>query len=156
MKRSLILLAAAVSFAACNTTDKKTGANNGNPSDTAGKLTPEQIAKASADSANYTTIQWLDSTTLNLGKLKKNQEVEVSYRFKNAGDKVLVVESVSAGCGCTIPEKPEKPIGPGEEGVIKAKFNGSGNGTISKFITVIANTKPDRSHTLTFTGDIQE
>lgn len=156
MKKSLIILVAAISLAACKTGDKKAGTGNGNPSDTAAKLTPEQIAKASADSANYTTIEWIDSTVLNLGKLKKNQEVEVSYRFKNSGDKVLVVENVSAGCGCTIPEKPERPIGPGEEGVIKAKFNGSGSGTISKFITVIANTKPEKSHTLTFTGEIQE
>jgi hypothetical protein len=156
MKHSLIILAAALSIAACNPKDKKAGAGNGNTPDTAGKLTPDQIAKAVTDSANFTTIQWIDSTVLSLGKLKKNQEVEVTFRFKNSGNKVLVIESVSAGCGCTIPEKPEKPFAPGEEGVIKAKYNGSGSGAISKQVTVIANTTPQKDHILTFTGDVQE
>ncbi|MCX6319675.1 MAG: DUF1573 domain-containing protein [Bacteroidetes bacterium] len=155
MKLTFIILTAAISFAACNSTDKKTGENTVNTSDTA-KLTPDQIAKAGADTANFTTIQWLDSTTRDLGKLKANQEVEVTFRFKNSGDKVLVVESVSASCGCTVPEKPEKPIPPGEEGVIKAKFNGSGHGVISKNVNVIANTNPQKNHTLTFTGDVQD
>ena len=31
-----------------------------------------------------------------------------------------------ASCGCTVPEKPEKPFAPGEEGVIKAKFDSHG------------------------------
>ena len=92
----------------------------------------------------------------NLGKLVKDQSIEVSFRFKNSGSKILLIESVTAQCGCTIPEKPEKPFAPGEEGIIKAKFNGSGQGTISKQIYVKANTGPSKDHTLTFTGDIQE
>jgi Protein of unknown function (DUF1573) len=156
MKHTLIIFAAAISVAACNPKDKKTGDTNGTTPDTVAKLTPDQISKIAADSANFTTIQWIDSTIRDLGKLKKDQEVEVTFRFKNSGSKVLVIESVTAACGCTIPEKPEKPFAPGEEGVIKAKYNGSGNGAISKYVTVIANTAPQKTHTLTFTGDVQE
>lgn len=156
MKHTLIILAAAISVAACNPKDKKGGETDVPAPDTAAKLTPDEISKIAADSANFTTIQWIDSTTRDLGKLKKDQEVEVTFRFKNSGSKVLVIENVSAGCGCTIPEKPERPFAPGEEGVIRAKFNGSGNGAISKYVTVIANTAPQKSHTLTFTGEIQE
>lgn len=137
----------AVSLIACKNSDKKVVEKT---------LTQEEKEKAANDTANFTTIQWLDSSTTNLGKLTKDKSIEITYRFKNTGTKNLIIESVSAQCGCTIPEKPEKPFAPGEEGVIKAKFNGSGKGTISKQIYVTANTNPQKDHTLTFTGEIIE
>ncbi|MBK6936046.1 MAG: DUF1573 domain-containing protein [Chitinophagaceae bacterium] len=161
MKKILLFTVIAAGLISCNSADKKDG-----KIDSMNRAEIEQALRDSAlsgtqgaqtgDTANSTTISWIDSTTMDLGKLKKDQQVEVTYRFKNTGDKNLVIENVSAGCGCTIPEKPEKPYAPGEEGVIKARFNGSGSGHISKTVTVVANTKPYRDHVLTFTGDIQE
>lgn len=151
MKKGLILVFAAVALlTACKSANKKVSGSD------AAKLSAEEKEKALKDSSNYTTIQWLDSTTRNLGQLVKDQTIEVTFRFKNTGDKNLIFENVSAGCGCTIPEKPERPYAPGEEGVIKAKYNGSGKGTISKPIYVKANTKPVVDHVLTFTGEIKE
>ena len=147
MKKTLFAFVILACLIACKSNDKKTDAP---------PLTQEEKNKAVNDSANFTTIQWVDSTTLSLGKLKKDREVEVTFRFKNSGDKNLIIENVSAGCGCTIPEKPEQPFAPGQEGVIKAKFNGSGHGPISKTVTVIANTNPQKEHILTFTGEIEE
>ena len=151
MKKMLLILAAVVSIAACKSNDKKNDKKNAGDT-----LTPEQKEKALSDSTNYTTLRWIDSTTKNLGELVKDQVIEISYRFRNTGDKNLIIESVTAQCGCTIPEKPEKPIPPGQEGVIKAKYNGSGHGAISKQIYVKANTRPDTDHTLTFTGTFNE
>ena len=84
--------------------------------------------------------------------------VEVSYRFKNAGDKNLVIANVSASCGCTVPEKPEKPFAPGEEGVIKAKFNSKGRskGETRKDVFVTANTKPENLTQLSFRVEISD
>ncbi len=141
-------MAAVIGFAACKTNDKKVTDHSA--------LTSEQKEKALMDTANFTRIEWLDGNSRDLGKLKKDQSVEVTFRFKNSGDKNLVIENVSASCGCTIPEKPERPFAPGEEGIIKAKFNGSGQGTITKQITVIANTTPQKDHSLTFSGEIKE
>lgn len=147
MKKIVIALAVVFSLTACNTNDNNTVDTD---------LTPEEQEKAKTDPAKFTTIEWVDNTIQNLGKLKKDQEIEITYRFKNSGDKILIIENVTAGCGCTIPEKPQKPFAPGEEGIIKAKFNGSGHGTISKTVTVIANTNPSKEHILTFTGEIIE
>ena len=147
MKKILITFAVLAGLIACKTNDKKT---------TGASLTQEEKDKAKNDTANFTTLQWLDSTTTNLGKLKKDKSIEITYRFKNTGTKNLVIESVSAQCGCTIPEKPEQPFAPGQEGVIKAKYNGSGHGAITKQIYVRANTKPEMDHTLTFRGEIIE
>jgi len=99
MKNIFLIGAVMISLAACKSSDKKT---------TPAQLTPEEKAKALTDTANFTTIQWLDSTYKDLGKLKADQTVEITYRFKNSGTKNLIIDNVSAQCGCTIPEKPEK------------------------------------------------
>lgn len=121
-------------------------------------LTQEEKEMAARDSANFTNIQWLDSTFQDIGKIKEGQVVEVSYRFKNTGDKNLVIANVAASCGCTVPEKPEKPVGPGEEGVIKAKFDSKGRpkGENRKDVFVTANTSPESSIQLSFKVEITE
>ena len=147
MKKLLIVICAAGLFA-CQTADEKTSA----------ALTQEQKDKAARDSANFTTIEWLDSTVKNLGQIKEGQVVEVSYRFKNTGDKPLIIAGVTASCGCTVPEKPEKPIAPGQEDVIKAKFDSKGRpkGENRKDVFVTANTKPQSSTQLSFKVVITE
>ena len=147
MKKLLIVLFAAGLFA-CQTADEKTSA----------ALTQEQKDQAARDSANFTTIEWLDSTVKDLGQIKEGQVIEVSYRFKNTGDKPLIIAGVSASCGCTVPEKPEKPIAPGQEDVIKAKFDSKGRpkGENRKDVFVTANTKPQSSTQLSFKVVITE
>lgn len=73
-------------------------------------LSAEEKQKVLNDTSNFTSIEWLDPMVQNLGKLVKDQSIEVSFRFKNSGSKILLIESVTAQCGCTIPEKPEKPF----------------------------------------------
>ena len=113
--------------------------------------------KATRDTANFTSITWLDSTVKDLGKIKEGQVVEVSYRFRNSGTKNLIIANVSASCGCTVPEKPEKPYAPGEEGIIKAKFDSKGRrGPARKDVYVTANTTPQTSIPLVFTVEVIE
>jgi hypothetical protein len=144
MKKILVTLVIAASLFACKNNDKKSAG-----------LSQEERNKAIADTANFTTIQWLDSTYKDLGKIKEGDVIEVSFRFKNSGTKNLIFSNVAASCGCTIPEKPEKPFAPGEEGTIKAKFNSQGKplGPVRKEIYATANTNPV-SNTLTFSVEI--
>lgn len=135
MKKLMSLIVVVSFIAACNNNDKRADASG---------MTQEQKDKVLKDSSNYTTMQWLDSTFSDLGKVKEGQIVEVAFRFKNTGTKNLVITDVSAGCGCTIPEKPTEPYTPGQEGVIKAKFNSENReGMNTKEIYVTANTKPN-------------
>jgi hypothetical protein len=102
-----------------------------------------------------TTVQVID-TVYNFGKVTDGEVVEYSYRFKNSGNKPLVVNQPVASCGCTVPEKPEKPILPGEMGYIKVSFNSKGRGPkAEKTITVTSNAKPDFPP-LILRGDIEE
>ena len=131
-------------MAACNTTGTKTAPVAG-------------AGNALKDSANFTTIQWLDSIHRDLGKVTEGDLVEVTYRFKNTGTKPLIIISVSASCGCTIPETPQEPFAPGAEGLIKAKFNSKGRiGPNHKEVYVTANTKPDNSQQLEFTIEVEK
>ena len=98
-----------------------------------------QIALALKDS---TTVQIID-TVFNFSKITDGEKVEYSYRFKNTGNKPLVIVEASSTCGCTVPEKPEKPIMPGETGFIKVVFDSKGRvGTTHKLIKVISNANP--------------
>ena len=90
-----------------------------------------------------TTVQIIDSA-YNFGKVTDGEKVEYSYRFKNTGSKPLVIVDASASCGCTVPQKPEKPIMPGEIGFIKIVFDSKGRvGSAHKTITVISNANPE-------------
>jgi hypothetical protein len=87
-----------------------------------------------------TTILWLDSVK-NVGKVKEGEKIELSFRFKNTGTEPLVVNNVVVSCGCTVAGKPEKPVMPGEEGVVKATFDSQGRaGTNHKTMAVYTNT----------------
>lgn len=104
----------------------------------------------SKDSANFTQIQWLD-TVQNFEPIIEGQKVDLSYRFKNVGSKPLVIEKVQASCGCTVPDPPKEPIGPGRESVITGVFDSHDKvGPNHKTLYVTANTKPNTEHVLTF------
>ena len=89
-----------------------------------------------------TTVQLIDSL-YNFGKVTEGEKVEYNFRFKNTGKKPLVITNTSASCGCTVAEKPEKPIQAGEIGFIKVVFNSKGkSGHNEKSITVTSNANP--------------
>lgn len=149
MKKFVLILAVLGGMAACKSDDKKASGS---------KMSAEEKEKAKTDTANFTSIIWPDSTYKDLGKIKQGQLVEVTFRFKNSGTKNLVIDNVSASCGCTVPEKPEQAFTPGEEGMIKAKFDSRDRplGEALKQVYVTANTKPETSHVLSFRVEITD
>jgi len=101
-----------------------------------------------------TTVLLLDSLH-HFGTVKEGTPVEYSFKFKNTGSKPLVITDAHASCGCTVPEKPEQPIRPGETGVIKVVFNSKGrNGHQEKTITVNSNARPEFG-ALILTGEVE-
>jgi len=103
---------------------------------------------------NSTTVQIIDSA-YNFGTITEGEKASYSYRFKNTGTNPLVIFNASASCGCTVPEKPEKPILPGETGFIKVVFNSSGKGGHNKKeINVLSNANP-AFPVLLLTGEVK-
>jgi hypothetical protein len=155
MKRIAVAVIIAGVLFACKSGDKKDSPLTEKEKLLQDSLRYAEKQKALGDTANYTSLTWLDSTFIDMGKVKEGQVVEVSFRFKNTGNKPLVIADVTASCGCTVPEKPEQPFAPGEEGVIKAKFDSKGRpGENRKHISVDANTSPSRSHSLDFRVEV--
>jgi hypothetical protein len=70
------------------------------------------------------------------GKIKQGVPVTYFFEIKNVSDKPIVVENASASCGCTVPEKPEKPINPGATGKIKVQFNAASVAPFTKDIFI--------------------
>lgn len=124
----LFLVLATLLFAACG-------------NDEQASLTNESSGGGNA-SGQLTSIQWLDSAR-NYGRINEGQKLAVSFRFKNAGNKPLIIESVKPTCGCTVAEYPKEPIAPGAEAEITGEFDSNGReGLQRKHITVRTNTDP--------------
>jgi hypothetical protein len=70
------------------------------------------------------------------GKIKQGVPVTYFFEIKNTGDKPIVVENASASCGCTIPEKPEKPIAPGATGKLKVQYSAAAMGPFKKDVFI--------------------
>jgi len=145
--RFIVLLAAtALTFASCQ---------GGAAKDTQAATTPGAIPEQ-VDSSKFTSIEWIEQTK-DYGKITQGQKLEVSFRFKNTGDKPLVIESVHPSCGCTVADPPKEPIAPGNEGEIKGSFDSNGKeGDQHKTLVVTANTKGGQTHDLAFTVNVQK
>ncbi|MEZ5007626.1 MAG: DUF1573 domain-containing protein [Chitinophagales bacterium] len=115
-------------------------------------LTPEDIAKQKIEGLPTTTVEWVN-TEHDFGDIKKNEKVSTTFKFKNTGDNPLIIAEAKAGCGCTVPSKPDEPVQPGETGEIKVEYNGSGNGKVTKFVNVILNTE-SQAEKLTITTNV--
>jgi hypothetical protein len=77
------------------------------------------------------------------GEMTEGEVVTYTFHFRNSGTADLLITSVSASCGCTIPKYSKKPVKPGETGTIEIEFNSQGKqGAQRKSIAVRGNTAP--------------
>jgi Protein of unknown function (DUF1573) len=141
MKNIFILAIVALFAVACEETDK-------------GSKTGSGVEVTTDDPATLTTIEWIDSVK-NYGTITEGQQLAVSFRFKNTGDKPLVIKNVHPSCGCTVPTSNDKPIAPGAEGTIDATFNSQNKeGRVNKELTVETNAKNAQTYVLHFQVDV--
>ena len=142
MNRFLIFFICSCILFSCDIRNNKSGSDIAN-SDSAGVFT------------DSTTVQLIDSL-YDFGKITDGEKVEYSFRFKNTGQNPLIVSNATASCGCTVPEKPEKPIKPGEIGFIKVAFDSKGRvGDAHKEVFVTSNAHPSFP-TLAIKGQVVE
>jgi len=83
----------------------------------------EKTATETIPAIDPTPIMTFEERLLHLGKVKKGDQIPLSYTFTNTGDADLEIDLISV-CDCTkILERPYKAIKPGESGIIKAVFD---------------------------------
>jgi hypothetical protein len=116
-----------------------------------------------ADDAGILMEQELkDSTSVTVGQTSytfdtatEGDKIEHDFSFKNSGSKPLIIIRATASCGCTIADKPDQPILPGDTGLIKVIFNSTGKrGHNHKTITVESNAYPSFPQ-LILTGEVK-
>ncbi|MDX1428307.1 MAG: DUF1573 domain-containing protein [Salegentibacter mishustinae] len=133
MKKTILMFAAvgAMLFTGCkdNASDKVKAEN------------VEASAERDAKETVYPEITF-EETEFDFGNIAKGTAVEHVFKFTNTGDAPLVITNAASSCGCTVPTYPKnETIAPGESGEMLVKFNGSGNGQVTKTVTVSANTE---------------
>ncbi|XOV68127.1 MAG: DUF1573 domain-containing protein [Fluviicola sp.] len=158
MKHLLIPVAAAFLLFSCSDSEEVEGAKPQSGEITsaidASQDLPPEVRKKMAEErkrleaeekkleATLTTLAF-DKEMHDFGNVQAETDVFTEFRVTNTGKRPLVIENVSASCGCTTPKKPEKPIAPGASDVIEVKFKskpGQEN-EVTKTVTVTANTK---------------
>lgn len=100
--------------------------------------------------ADNTKVEVGNKTTMTVnlvydaGNIVKGEVIEAKFVLKNTGKYPLVIGDAKGSCSCTVAEKPENPIAPGEEGEIKAHVTtmNANAGNINKSINIVANTEP--------------
>ena len=75
-------------------------------------------------------------STHNFGKIKQGVPVTTFFEIKNISNQPVVIESATAGCGCTTPEVTKEPIAPGATAKLKVGYNAAAMGVFNKPVTL--------------------
>jgi hypothetical protein len=63
------------------------------------------------------------SVKQNFGFVNEGDTVKLDYELKNTGDKPLVITDYEVECGCTVMQKPDKAIAPGQTYKLRITFD---------------------------------
>ncbi len=100
------------------------------------------------------SVMTFKEKNFSFGEVKEGEIATHDFVFTNTGEIPLIITNAQGSCGCTVPEYPKKPIAPGEEGLIKVKFNSTGfEGEKNKSVTIEANTK-NKLEEISFTANV--
>jgi hypothetical protein len=91
------------------------------------------------DKINAEPVIKFERTTLKLGKIKYGETDTYWFKFKNEGEKPLILTSVMTSCGCVALSWPKAPIKSGQADSIKIMYNTRQEGTFSKSVRVYSN-----------------
>ncbi len=107
------------------------------------RIEREEKQRIEDEKRNVTTLSF-DRLEHDFGRIQEDTDNFTEFVVTNTGNKPLIIDDVKASCGCTTPQKPEKPIAPGKSDKIKVKFhpNPEQLNEIQKTISVSANTEP--------------
>tara|TARA_R110002167_G_scaffold11308_18_gene50175 strand:- start:1030 stop:1503 length:474 start_codon:yes stop_codon:yes gene_type:complete len=109
----------------------------------ANKVNTENVAVAAERdaAAKMIPVMTFEKSEHDFGAIVQNTPQETIFKFTNTGNAPLVIADAKSTCGCTVPTFTKEPVAPGGTGELLVKFNGSGNGQVTKTITVTANTE---------------
>ena len=81
-------------------------------------------------------VMKLNTEKHDFGKIKQGVPVTTFFTITNTSDKPMVIESATAGCGCTTPEYAKEPIPAGGSTKLKVGYNAAAIGRFDKPVTI--------------------
>ncbi|GAB3691147.1 hypothetical protein GCM10027592_08960 [Spirosoma flavus] len=100
-------------------------------------------ASKQAASGKMPKITFEQKDIYDFGTLTEGDTVEHDFAFTNTGEFPLIINNITASCGCTTPDWPHEPVAPGKKSSVRVRFNSRGkSGQQNKTITIFANTEP--------------
>ena len=81
-------------------------------------------------------VMKLSTEKYDFGKIKQGVPVNTFFTITNTSDKPIVIESATAGCGCTTPEYAKEPIPAGGSTKLKVGYNAAAIGRFDKPVTI--------------------
>lgn len=78
----------------------------------------------------------LNSDKHDFGKIKQGVPVTTYFTITNVSNAPVVIESATAGCGCTTPEYSKEPIPAGGTAKLKVGYNAAAMGPFTKPVTI--------------------
>lgn len=90
------------------------------------------------------------------GTIAKGSNGDCQFTFWNDGNEPLILQNVKASCGCTTPKYTQKPVMPGEKGVIDVHYNTNNVGGFSKTVTVTSNAVDNPRVVLRIKGNVKQ
>lgn len=129
-KLSLVLLVSLLSFACKDDAASKVNQDNVNMA--------AERDMAALDLPKIT----FDKEEHDFGNITNGTAVETTFTYTNTGNSPLVVSDIKSTCGCTVPSDWNKdPLAPGESSSFTVKFNGRGQNSVQKTVTLTTNTE---------------
>ena len=96
-----------------------------------------------------------ETEVIDYGDMEKGADGVRYFEFTNSGKEPLIISNIRSSCGCTVPEYPKTPIGPGESSKIKVKYNTNKTGPFRKTITITSNVE-GKKVVLTVKGSVSK
>lgn len=110
---------------------------------------------SSNDSARmrYALVKF-DRFSHDFGEIQRGEEATAVFSLVNQGLAPLVVENITASCGCTIAEWDKEPLMPQDTMQIKVSYNSNIVGAIKRSVVVKTNDIKRTRTLLTITGNV--
>ncbi len=115
------------------------------------------VAEAASES-NHVGADAVFSATedsYDFGVITEGEKASHVFEFSNNGTEPLIINEVSASCGCTTPSFSRTPIAPGQKGSIEVVYDSAGQapGKQHKVIVVSTNAR-EKIQTLHLRGEV--
>jgi len=96
--------------------------------------------ESAEQSAQDKAVMLFDTLEHDFGTIIEGESVVCYFDYANNGGEALLITSVEASCGCTVPTWNKEPLGPGNRETLEIIFDASGrSGEQRKQVTVKSN-----------------